>query len=389
MRALSLLPVVLLSACVTNTTRVDPPVEEPASVEDGGAASAAPDAGPDVAPRAVSVEPSPPETVPMADAAPAGSPVALHGALSVDGTRLVDRGGRPFRLRGVSTARLDAPGALYAYSSSGLRWLRDSWGVNLLRVAAPIDTPDGGLLPAEDQERVVRGIESTIRRATQLGLYVLVDLESHHAHEHPDEARALFDRVSKGYGHLPNVLYEPFSEPLKVRWSAVLKPYHERIVRTIRDNGAAGVVVLGTPDRSLAVDEAALDQLAEPSVMYALHFSTCEHDSWLRDKADAAWARKLPMFVTAWSATYADDGHADHAVCSDTAGVVGGVTRSMTGDDWHAWMDTAGLSWAAWRYDACDDAACFMRPGAPETGTLGDEWLQGQGPYVRSKLAQK
>lgn len=405
MRAVSALSVVLLSSCITNNTIVSP-AEDPAAADSGELASpAAGDAHGSVGVRpedradaGAQKEPEhvpQPASIPLVTDPPLGSPVAVRGQLSVKGTQLLDRSGQPCQLRGISTAPLDTPGAAYALNEDGLRWLRDRWKVQLVRAAMPFDGPTGELLAPEAIEQNKTKLEVIIRLAAKLGIYVVVDLHSRHASEHMDEAKAIFAYISEKYGQLANVIYEPFNEPLKVSWSTVLKPYHQKIVKTIRDNGAAGVVVLGTPNWSQSVDEAALDQLAEPNVMYALHFNTCEHDSWLRDKADAAWARKLPMFVTAWSATYADDGHDDKTVCSDVAGSWKnqgtGVSqpRSMTGDDWHAWMDTAGLSWAAWRYDACDDAACLLRPGAPETGDTADEWLQGQGSYVRSKLLQK
>jgi endoglucanase len=49
--------------------------------------------------------------------------------------------------------------------------------------------------------------------------------------------------------------------------------------------------------------------------MYTLHFSSWTHGSGLRDKANAALNRGLPLFVPEWDATHADGGM-DGRVCT-------------------------------------------------------------------------
>ena len=51
-------------------------------------------------------------------------------------------------------------------------------------------------------------------------------------------------------------------------------------------------------------------------------------------------------------------------------------------------MDAAGISWAAWKLDDCNDLSCLFRPSAPPTGGWGDEWLNGHGPFVRDRMLQ-
>ena len=117
--------------------------------------------------------------------------------------------------------------------------------------------------------------------------------------------------------------------------------------------------------------------------MYTLHFYSCTHGDWLMDRADAAWSRKLALFVTEWGATDADGGTKVKRVCA-TEGA--DATTGIGADSWHKWMNQAHISWAAWKFDDCNDSSCFFKPSAPVNGGWTDEWLQGQGPYVREKL---
>ena len=54
---------------------------------------------------------------------------------------------------------------------------------------------------------------------------------------------------------------------------------------------------------------------------------------------------------------------------------------------WHDWMAAEGISWTAWKLDACADASCFFAPGAPFTGGWTAENLQGHGSFVVDRLA--
>src|SRR5688572_14874817 len=62
---------------------------------------------------------------------PAGSPVDIHGKLSLDGTQIVDEGGNPIQLKGVSTQWLNYEGS-FSSNPDAVVWMRDNWNVTLL-----------------------------------------------------------------------------------------------------------------------------------------------------------------------------------------------------------------------------------------------------------------
>src|SRR5262245_42323621 len=71
--------------------------------------------------------------------AEAPTPVALHGALSVSGTGLVDEHGAPVQLKGPSSMWLNWETTGYARNCQGLQFLRDDWKATVIRAAMGVE----------------------------------------------------------------------------------------------------------------------------------------------------------------------------------------------------------------------------------------------------------
>jgi aryl-phospho-beta-D-glucosidase BglC (GH1 family) len=211
-------------------------------------------------------------------------------------------------------------------------------------------------------------VETAINNAVSAGTYVLVDFHAHDAHLHTAEAVAFFSDLAERYGHLPNVIWEPYNEPQQVSWSDDVKPYHEAVVAAIRAQDPDNIIILGTPSWSQEVDVAAADPVAGTNLMYTLHFYSCSHTSWLRDNADTAMDAGIALFVTEWGSSGADGG-VDGQLCLDEA------------QRWIDWMETNGISWTAWKLDVGPDSTNLLATGAPLTGGW-DNYLHGHAPFV-------
>jgi aryl-phospho-beta-D-glucosidase BglC (GH1 family) len=323
-----------------------------------------------------------PDTMPFED-----TPVGKNGHLHVEGTQLVNEDGEPIQLRGVSSMWLNWESAGYATNYGALQWMRDNWGVSLIRAAMGVSTAErepaqgGYLTSATSMENTV---ERIVNNATDLGVYVLIDWHDHFAQDNVEESKDFFRRMAAQYEDNPSVIYEIFNEPMpgafgpagggeRFGWAEDFKPYHEAVIAEIRKEDEDGVIVLGTPFWSQNVDEAAADPVEGDNLMYTVHFYSCTHDAWLRDKAQTALDAGLAIFVTEWGATDAEGGVNDLTVCDDEA------------DRWHDFMNRNGISWAAWKLDDCSEASCLLSSGAPRAGGW-DDYLQGHGPYVVEKL---
>ncbi len=306
--------------------------------------------------------------VPYDSLAPA---VERYGQLQVVDGKLCAADGSPAQLKGVSSMWLNWERNGYAESAAALEWMRDRWGLEVIRAAMGVDASDAYLA---DPDHALGQVRTIIDNALESGVYVIVDWHSHHAEDYQSEAEEFFSALAEEYGEYPNLIWEPYNEPLAVAWSQTLKPYHEAVIARIREHDPNNVIVLGTPNWSQDVDVAATDPVAGGNLMYTLHFYACTHRASLRSKAEAALTAGLALFVTEWGATAADGG-LDGRVCESEA------------EAWHTWMDARDISWTAWKLDNCTpDSTCLLTPSAPVDGGWTNEFLQGHAPLVRAHM---
>ena len=314
-----------------------------------------------------------PDTAWSSEPLEAGTPVALHGQLRVQDGVLVDQAGAPVQLKGVSTMWLNWEQS-YASSKDALRWLRDNWGLSVIRAAMGVE-PAGAYLTNPTQ--MANNVRTVVRNAIDLGVYVIIDWHDHTAEAHREQAMQYFAEAAGEFGQYPNVFYETYNEPVRVSWSEVVKPYHEAVNAAIRERDADNVIIMGTPFWSQAVDDAADDPVSGTNLMYTVHFYSCEHRAAQRAQAQYARDRQLAIFVTEWGATRADGGTDPNGeVCSDEAQL------------WHDFMNQQGISWTAWKLDDCTDLSCLLRQAAPRVGGWEDEWLNGHAPFVRDRMRE-
>ncbi|NLE85556.1 MAG: glycoside hydrolase family 5 protein [Myxococcales bacterium] len=301
-----------------------------------------------------------------------GTPVESFGQLQLADGFLRSEAGDVVQLKGVSSMWLNWEPDGYAESLEALEWMRDTWRVSVIRAAMGV-APDGAYL--SNPEKALGQVRRIVENAVAAGVYVIIDWHDHDAHldDHRDAAVEFFGMMAEEFGDLPNVLYEPYNEPLQVDWSETLVPYHKAVIDSIREHDPDNIVILGTPNWCQDVDVAAMDPIDGPGIMYALHFYACTHTN--RGKAEVALRRRVPLFVTEWGATHADGG-LDGIVCESLA------------QDWHDWMNVNAVSWTAWKLDGCPDSSCLLQIGAPVDGPW-DDWLQGHGPFVREQLLQR
>ncbi|WP_433650454.1 cellulase family glycosylhydrolase [Micromonospora zamorensis] len=314
---------------------------------------------------------TPPPTTPPPTTPPptTGTPVERYGQLRVCGTTMCDRTGARVQLRGISSMWLNWETAPYAENLSALTWMRDNWNLQVIRAAMGVE-PAGAYL--SDPAKARAQVETIINNAVTAGVYVIVDWHAHEAQNNQAQAVAFFGDLARRYGHLPNVIWEPYNEPLQVSWTNVIKPYHQAVVSAIRAADPDNIVVLGTPTWSQDVDVAAASPVTGTNLMYTLHFYSCTHGASLRAKGDAAIRAGLALFVTEWGASHADGG-LDGRSCLPEA------------QSWIDWMKTNGISWTAWKLDVGTDTTNLLSPGAPVTGGWNN-YLHGHAPFVVANM---
>jgi endoglucanase len=296
---------------------------------------------------------------------PASTPVACHGAQAVRDGRIVGQHGEPVTLRGMSL--FWSQWGQHYYSAETIAWLAQDWQVDVVRAAIAAEGNDSA---RQHFDREFAKASTVIDAAVANGLYVVVDWHAHRPY--PAEAEQFLTAIARKYGHLPNLLYETFNEPLRdgVEWSRDIKPYHERVIGAIRAVDPDNLVIAGSPSWSQDVDLAAADPLAFPNLAYTLHYYAGTHRQELRDKADAARANGLALLVTEFGVVNADGN---------------GPIALEESERWWNWAEQHGIGWMAWSIGDRNESSAALRPGTLAAGWSEADLTEG-GKLLREKL---
>ena len=309
-------------------------------------------------------------------AAPTGSPLAAYGTLHVEGTALADASGQTVQLRGVSTHGL-AWFPQYV-NSDAFKTLRDDWGANCVRLAL-YTAESGGYCEDGNQSELEDLVRQGVDAATDLGLYAIIDW--HVLHDltplaHMDAAKTFFDAMSSEYADHGNVIYEICNEPNGgTPWSDV-KSYAEQVIPVIRANDPDAVVIVGTPEWSQKVNDAAADPLTGEvgeNVLYALHFYAATHGQDLRDRMVAALDAGLPIFISEFGTP-------------DASGA--GANDLASADSWLDLADERHVSYCCWSLSNKDEAASLLAPGSTATSGWQEGDLSEAGAWYRDRLRE-
>jgi endoglucanase len=298
--------------------------------------------------------------------------VERYGQLRVEGTMLLNAAGKPVQLRGISSFGLQYAGK-YA-NEEVIRWLRDDWNMQIWRAA--LYTSEGGYI---QQPALKSKVVDSVEAAIKLGIYVLVDwhiLLDQDPRLYQKQAIAFFGEMARRYGEYPNVLYEICNEPNgeNVTWQGAIKPYAEAVIAEIRRHDPDNIIIVGTPTWSQDVDTAAEDPLTGfDNIMYTLHFYAGTHGQFLRDKADTALKKGLPLFVTE---------------CGTSQATGGGGVYEKEFLEWLSFLKKRRISWINWSLtNKGEDAGILVMNADREgRGRWTEEELSVSGKLVRSIL---
>ena len=299
---------------------------------------------------------------------------SVNGRLSVRGTQLVDEKGEAVQLKGIST--------------HGLAWfpqyvneelfgeLRKEWNASLIRLAM-YTAESGGYCTDGNKEELKELIRRGVEYAARQDMYVIVDwhiLSDNDPNLHKAEALAFFDEMTKEFAGCDNVLYEICNEPNGGTSWAEIKSYASEVIPVIRANDADAVILVGTPNWSQYVNEAAADPLEGfDNIMYTLHFYAATHTDSLRNTMTAAIDAGIPVFVT------------EYGIC-DASGN-GGIDEAQA-DAWMQVMDEYKVSCAAWNLSNKEETSAVFRSSVDKVSGFTEEDLSDSGRWLYGMLTE-
>ena len=313
----------------------------------------------------------PAATVPQAPSDPKGTtPVSQHGQLSVKNGQLVDKNGKGYQLRGMSTHGLTWFPEFV--NESAFKTLRDDWNTNVVRLAMYVDEWGNGQCYMGNKSGSLELLEKGVDICIKLDMYVIIDwhvLNPGDPSKYTNEAKSFFETVSKRYAKYPNVIYEICNEPNGgASWSGNIKPYADKIIPVIRKNAPNSVIIVGTPTWSQEIDKPLSDPLSYKNVMYAFHFYAATH-AGLRSNVENCVAQGLPAFVS------------EFGTC-DASG--GGANDFNETQKWLSYFDKQGISYCNWSICNKDETCSVLRPGTSANGNWSESDLTENGKWMRN-----
>jgi endoglucanase len=290
-----------------------------------------------------------------------------HGWLSTHKNYILNEKGNIVQLRGMSFYWSTSGWIGEGYYNSGtLDFLVDSWKCTVVRLA--YDRNNGN---DDGWGRVQTVLDAAINK----GIYVILDWHSHTAHQQASTAVSWFRQKAEEYKNTPNVIFEPYNEPITTQGDAkdgsvenarktwdVIKPYHTDVTQAIRSTGSKNLIILGTPYYCQHVGVAASDPVVQSNgqpfenVTYAFHFYAASHGPDAiyveRDNTGGMEAtyleagyNSIPVFASEWGTTHSDGTQE--------------VDESNTYWWFDRYIDPKHISWCNWSVSSGEGSSCF------------------------------
>jgi len=296
------------------------------------------------------------------------------GALHVDGTHLVGEKGETVQLKGISTHGI-AWFPQYV-NADCFKELHDNWNANVVRLSM-YTAEYNGYCSGGDKEYLKNLVEQGVKHAAAADMYVIVDwhiLSDCDPNTHKDEAKAFFADMAKRLSSYKNVLYEICNEPNGGTSWASIKSYAKEIIPVIREHAPEAVILVGTPNWSQYVDQAAADPITEyNNIMYTLHYYAATHKDDLRSRMTKAIEAGLPVFVS------------EYGIC-DASG--NGAVDLAEADRWVQTMDQYGVSYVAWNLSNKNETSAVIAPHCQKLSGFTWDDLSESGKWLYKTLTK-
>ena len=299
-------------------------------------------------------------------------------SLKVSGTKLINDKGKQVQLKGVSTHGI-AWFPEYV-NQNAFSYMKKNWGMNTVRLAMYTSEYNGYCNSgAANQKTQLSRLDKGISYATNANLYVIVDwhiLSDGNPKTYEKQAISFFRRMAKKYKNHTNVIYEICNEPNGGTSWDTIRSYATNVIKEIRKYDKDAIILVGTPNWSQNVDEAArkpIDKKYRKNVMYTLHFYAGTHSSWLRDKASYALEKKLPLFVS------------EFAIC-DASG--NGQNNSKEGEKWMSFLKKNKISYIGWNLSNKNETSALIQSSCRKTTGWKSNELSSWGRWLIKKMKE-
>lgn len=303
------------------------------------------------------------------------TPFGKSGRLSVKGKKLVDKNGKPFQIKGISSHGINWDVGYPFVNETALANLRDEWGVNCFRIAMYTEDYNGYCVTdAASRKKLLKTIDTAVKAAKKLGLYVIIDwhiLNDQTPKKYQKQAKVFFKKVAKKYRSYKNVIYEICNEPNSGTSWSVIKSYAKAVIPVIRKQNKNAIVIVGTPNWCQDVDVASQSPIkGYKNLLYAVHFYAATHQESYRDKVKTAIKNGLPLICSEFSACDASgNGNYDFA----------------SANKWIKLLNSNNIGYCCWSLSNKQEAASLLKSSCTKTSGFKTSDLSPMGKWLVKK----
>jgi len=335
----------------------------------------------------------------------ANNPVECYGKLQTSGNKLVGSktGDAHVQVRGISLGWSNTGWeSARFFTEATVDAMVDQWKAEIIRAPLGIggngylNTSTAGVISTSDTRKQANKdrVTTVIDKAIQKGAYAIIDWHSHSAHlaAEQQEAITFFREMAQRYGHLDNIIFEIYNEPLcenggnpsctRTTW-AQIKSYAQAVISAIREH-SSNLIIVGTPSYCQRIDEPVNDPINDSNVAYVLHFYAAEHnlEGNFRNRLTTALDANLPVFISEYGTTSADGGQPGSNTYNSH--------NTERADIWHQFMDENKISSAAWNVNDKNEGSAFFGLNPKRQFNMSSWTDQNQmtasGQYIYNKL---
>ena len=283
------------------------------------------------------------------------TPVSVHGQLKVQGNRIVDKDGRPVALHGMSMYAWSQQG-LQFYNATAVKRLVEEWKCTVIRIP---------ILPGSVSSQT-NSVKTVVEACIANGVYAIIDWHSMEAAQ-AGAASAFFKSMATAYGSVPNVMYEPWNEPVNENW-ATIKAYHVQVIQAIRAIDPDNIIICGNPSWDQHPEIAAADPITTSgNIAYSVHFYAATHKQSFRNNAASALAKGIALFSTEYGTSEATG-----------SGTFDAAETRL----WWSFLQANDIGSANWSVSALGETSAAFNAGTSATGWT-DANLKPSGALVK------
>jgi endoglucanase len=262
-----------------------------------------------------------------------------------------------------------APQGTQFFNSTAINHLAQDWKCTVIRIA---------ILPRaykSNPTNEITKVKTVMDACIANGIYAIIDWHSMGgAQNDVASSQAFFSTVATAYGNTPNIMDEPWNEPVRESWE-IIKAYHEAIITKIRAIDPVNIIICGNRSWDQQCAEVSRNPITiSTNIAYSIDFYAETHRQSLRDNGSAALKAGVALFATEYGTSTASGGSAYDPAETQL---------------WWNWLDANDIGSANWSVAALGETSAAFQPGASATGPWADDMLKPSGRLVRNYIISK